>query len=119
MPTYLVTGGCGFIGSHLVDSLLAAGHQVRVIDDLSTGALTNLPAEREGLEVMQGCIANFELMRSAMKGCDGVFHLAAVASVQRANEDWLGTHVTYASNPRAASPGRLACAQRLRLSSHM
>ena len=87
MPTYLVTGGCGFIGSHLVDALLAAddANEVRVIDDLSTGSMSNVP-ERDRLTVTQGDIANFELMRAVMKGCDGVFHLAAVASVQRANE---------------------------------
>ena len=58
---------------------------MRVIDDLSTGAMSNL-TETERLSVTQGDIANFELMRAVMKGCDGVFHLAAVASVQRANE---------------------------------
>jgi UDP-glucose 4-epimerase len=87
MPTFLVTGGCGFIGSHLVDALLAADgeNRVRVIDDLSTGATGNLP-QHDRLTVTEGDIANLELMRAVMKGCDGVFHLAAVASVQRANE---------------------------------
>jgi len=89
MPTYLVTGGAGFIGSHLVDALLARGETVRVVDDLSTGKPDNLP---ENVELIKGDCADLELMRTAMKGCAGVFHLAAVASVQKSNEDWLGTH---------------------------
>eukprot|EP00440_Ansanella_granifera_P035739 gb/GFBE01038768.1/.p1 GENE.gb/GFBE01038768.1/~~gb/GFBE01038768.1/.p1 ORF type:complete len:310 (+),score=64.14 gb/GFBE01038768.1/:1-930(+) len=89
MPTYLVTGGAGFIGSHLVEALCAAGHAVRVVDNLSTGKKENLP---DGVEMVEGDVADLELMRAAVKGCDGVFHLAAVASVQKSNEDWLGTH---------------------------
>jgi len=91
MPTYLVTGGAGFIGSHMVEALLARGDGtvVRVVDDLSTGKRENVP---EGVELTEGDVADLELMRSVMKGCDGVFHLAAVASVQKSNEDWLGTH---------------------------
>lgn len=91
MPIYLVTGGCGFIGSHLVESLLGRGDGtvVRVVDDLSSGKRENVP---EGVELTVGDVANLDLMRTVMKGCDGVFHLAAVASVQKSNEDWLGTH---------------------------
>lgn len=89
MATYLVTGGCGFIGSHLADALVAAGHQVRIVDDLSTGKRENAPA---GAEIIVGDIADTGLMTKAMQGIDGCFHLAAIASVQRGNEDWLGTH---------------------------
>lgn len=89
MGTYLVTGGCGFIGSHLVEALLAKGHKVRVIDDLSTGKRENLPP---GIDLILGDVADAGVMRRAMMGIDGCFHLAAVASVQRGNEDWLGTH---------------------------
>lgn len=89
MGTYLVTGGCGFIGSHLVDALLGGGHEVRVVDDLSTGKRENLP---DGVELFLGDVADGALMRRAMMDVDGCFHLAAVASVQRGNEDWLGTH---------------------------
>eukprot|EP00933_Yihiella_yeosuensis_P083836 TRINITY_DN9811_c0_g1_i1.p1 TRINITY_DN9811_c0_g1~~TRINITY_DN9811_c0_g1_i1.p1 ORF type:complete len:312 (-),score=48.81 TRINITY_DN9811_c0_g1_i1:105-1040(-) len=91
MPTFLVTGGAGFIGSHLVEALLARGNgtSVRIIDDLSTGNRDNIP---EGVELVVGDAADIEVVRTAMKGCDGVFHLAAVASVQKSNEDWLGTH---------------------------
>lgn len=93
MPTYLVTGGAGFIGSHLVEALLArdSDTKVKVFDDLSTGKAENLPQDPR-VELTQGDIANADLMRSVMTGCDGVFNLAAVASVQRSNEDWLGTH---------------------------
>ena len=88
MAFWLVTGGCGFIGSHLVDALLARGDKVRVLDDLSTGRRSNLPG---GVEVMVGDVADAPVMARAMAGVDGCFHLAAVACVQRGNEDWLGT----------------------------
>jgi UDP-glucose 4-epimerase len=86
---FLVTGGAGFIGSHLVDSLLADGCSVRVLDDLSTGRLDNLDP-RAALIV--GDVADPAVVAGAMADIEGVFHLAAVASVARANEDWLGTH---------------------------
>jgi UDP-glucose 4-epimerase len=88
---YLVTGGCGFIGSHLVDALTAAGHSVRILDDLSTGSLAYTPGTAE---IIQGDVANLNTVRSAMRGVDGCFHLAAVASVERCNLDWPGTHRT-------------------------
>jgi len=91
MPLYLVTGGAGFIGSHLVDSLVRDGHRVRVLDDLSTGRRDNLPRD---IEFVLGDVADADLVKSAMAGTDGCFHLAAIASVARANEDWLGTHRT-------------------------
>ena len=88
---YLVTGGCGFIGSHLVDGLTAAGHRVRVLDDLSTGRLANLPP---GIEVIQGSVADACVVQAAMDGMDGCFHLAAIASVVRCEQDWAGAHAT-------------------------
>lgn len=91
MARYLVTGGAGFIGSHLVDALLTRGHTVRVLDDLSTGRAENLPS---GCMLVRGDVADPETVRRAMHGTAGCFHLAAVASVERANEDWLGTHRT-------------------------
>lgn len=90
MARYLVTGGCGFIGSHLVDALLEQEHQVRVLDDLSTGKLENVPAE--GVDIVLGDVADPPTVRRALAGMDGCFHLAAIASVQRANEDWIGAH---------------------------
>ena len=89
--TWLVTGGCGFIGSHLVDLLLARGDAVRVLDDLSTGRRANLDPRAE---LIVGDVADPDLVGRAAAGVDGIFHLAAVASVQRGNEDWLGTHRT-------------------------
>ncbi len=91
MPRYLVTGGCGFIGSHLAEALLAAGHQVRVLDDLSTGSVDNLPA---GATLLRGDVADPAVAREAVRGIAGCFHLAAIASVQRCTEDVLGTHRT-------------------------
>ena len=87
----LVTGGAGFIGSHLVDNLLADGFKVRVLDDMSTGRPSNLDARAE---LMVGDVADQNSVRAAMAGVAGVFHLAAVASVARSNEDWFGTHCT-------------------------
>jgi UDP-glucose 4-epimerase len=86
---YLITGGAGFIGSHLADALLAAGHRVRVLDDFSTGRRANLDAR---CEVVAGDVADPATVGAAMSGTDGCFHLAAIASVARGNEDWLGTH---------------------------
>ncbi len=91
MAIYLVTGGCGFIGSHLADLLLGAGHVVRILDDMSTGRPENRPAAAEFLE---GDVADPRLVADAMRGVDGCFHLAAVASVERGNHDWLGAHRT-------------------------
>jgi UDP-glucose 4-epimerase len=89
MGRFVVTGGAGFIGSHLVDALLAEGHAVRVVDDLSTGHRDNLDPRAE---LLVGDVADAGLMRRALARMDGCFHLAAVASVARGNEDWLGTH---------------------------
>jgi len=89
MANYLVTGGAGFIGSHLCESLLAEGHAVRVLDDLSTGKRDNLPPE---VEFIEASIVDRAALEAAMAGTDGCFHLAAIASVQRSTEDWLGTH---------------------------
>lgn len=89
MAHYLVTGGCGFIGSHLIDHLRAHGHSVRVLDDLSTGKRENLPAD---VPVQIGDVADPAAVQTAMNGVDGCFHLAAVASVERSREAWLATH---------------------------
>ncbi len=86
---YLVTGGAGFIGSHLCDALLARGERVRVLDDLSTGKRENVP---NGAELLVGNVADPVAVRDAAAGIQGCFHLAAIASVARGMEDWLGTH---------------------------
>lgn len=91
MAHHLITGGCGFIGSHLADRLLADGHRVTILDNLSSGRLENKPA---AARLVVGDVADSEAVREAMEGVDGVFHLAAVASVQRSRELWAETHRT-------------------------
>ena len=90
MALFLVTGGAGFIGSHLCDALLAAGRQVRVLDDFSTGHAANLDGR---CELVPGDVVDPAMVRAAMAGAAGCFHLAAIASVARGNEDWRGTHL--------------------------
>ncbi|MCR4428147.1 MAG: GDP-mannose 4,6-dehydratase [Caldiserica bacterium] len=83
MGTFLVTGGAGFIGSHLVDLLLSLGHQVKVLDNLSTGSLENLNQARGKIEFYQGDVRFPEKVPEAFRGVEGVFHLAAISSVER------------------------------------
>ncbi|HLI12851.1 MAG TPA: NAD-dependent epimerase/dehydratase family protein [Alphaproteobacteria bacterium] len=91
MPAYLVTGGCGFIGSHLCDALVARGDEVRVLDDLSTGRRSNLNPKAD---LVVGDVADGSAVAQAMRNVDGCFHLAAVASVERGNKEWVATHRT-------------------------
>jgi nucleoside-diphosphate-sugar epimerase len=79
----LVTGGAGFIGSHLVDHLLADGHEVRVLDDFSSGRESNLKDAKPKIELIRGSICEGEALARATAGCDIVFHEAAVPSVPR------------------------------------
>lgn len=88
---YLVTGGCGFIGTHLCELLVSKGHKLRILDDLSTGKRENAPA---GVDLMIGDVADAETVADAVAGMDGVFHLAAIASVERCNNQWLASHRT-------------------------
>lgn len=88
----LVTGGAGFIGSHLVDALLAQGHAVRVLDNLSMGRRGNLPLEHPRLQLIEGDVADAALVLQAVAGCSAVVHLAAVASVQASVDDPVSTH---------------------------
>lgn len=85
----LVTGGCGFIGSHLIDLLIENGHEVTVIDDLSTGYVDNL--NKKATHIL-GTITSPTFCRMAVAGKQWVFHLAAWARVQRSIDDTLGTH---------------------------
>ncbi len=94
----LVTGGAGFIGSHLVDALLMAGHDVRVLDDFSTGKPENLrgaeamaAAHGGHFQLIAGDVRSEFKMRDAVDGCAGVCHLAAVASVTQSLADPVGT----------------------------
>jgi len=88
---FTITGGCGFIGAHLATALIRRGDRVRIIDDLSTGRRDAPPAEAE---VMVDDIANADAVAEAVKGASGVFHLAAIASVERCNINWRESHRT-------------------------
>lgn len=88
----LITGGAGFIGSHLTDALLAKGYAVRVLDDLSTGKRSNLPLDNTRVELISGDVADAALVLRAAQGCQAVVHLAAVASVQASVDDPVKTH---------------------------
>jgi UDP-glucose 4-epimerase len=88
MPTYLVTGGAGFIGSHLCDELVKTA-KVYVLDDLSTGSEKNLTKE---VTLIKGDISDYDLVRDLISRVDGCFHLAAVVSVPLCNDDFLKAH---------------------------
>lgn len=79
MSTYVVTGGAGFIGSHITQQLLAKGHAVRIIDNFLTGKRENV---QPGAQLLEADIRDLEAIRPAFEGADGVFHTAALARVQ-------------------------------------
>lgn len=81
--SYLVTGGAGFIGSHIVDALLKEGYKVRVLDNLSTGKKENLKHVLDRIEFIQADIRDESIVRSAVKDVDYILHQAAIPSVQR------------------------------------
>ena len=94
----LVTGGAGFIGSHLVERLLANGGRVRILDNFSTGARTNLafaPKFRRRLEVIRGDIRNLSVVLRAARGVRAIYHQAAMRSVPRSVKDPLGANDQY------------------------
>jgi len=86
---YLITGGAGFIGSHLADELLRRDAEVVVLDDLSTGRLENLDAR---VRMVEGDVLDAVLVERLAKDCAGIFHLAAIASVPRCNDSWVQSH---------------------------
>jgi nucleoside-diphosphate-sugar epimerase len=86
---YCVTGGAGFIGSHLVEELLRRGTRVRVADDFSSGRRENIPP---GVEVVEGDLAVRAVARQAVAGCETVLHQAAIPSVPRSIQDPLRSH---------------------------
>jgi UDP-glucose 4-epimerase len=92
----LVTGGAGFIGSHLVEALARKGEHIRVLDNFSTGQRSNLTAIRPAPEIVEGDVADASI-DDAMRDVHTVYHLAAVASVQKSLEDPLETHRVCAS----------------------
>lgn len=91
MVKSLITGGAGFIGSHLVEGLLARGHSVRILDDFSSGKADNLKSVAAKVELIDGSVADADRIARAVAGCEQVFHLAAIPSVAKSIE-----------NPRAA-----------------
>lgn len=88
----LVTGGAGFIGSHLTERLLEANHEVVVLDDLSTGKPTNLSGVMNRIRLIEGSIVDTGTVDRAVEGCEVIFHLAALPSVKRSVENPAATH---------------------------
>ena len=121
----LVTGGAGFIGSHVVDALLASGSDVRVLDDFSTGKDENLDGAwalaaqgGAGLQVIEGDVRDEVRMRDAVDGCEAVVHLAAVPSVAQSVEDPVGCDsVTHGGTVNAVRQAAEAGAERFVLAS--
>lgn len=97
MATYLVTGGAGFIGSHIVDRLVAQGHAVRVLDNLATGNRNNLAHHGDRVEFLEGDLVDQEACRRAVEGVEVVFHQAALASVPRSVANPVETHAACAT----------------------
>lgn len=87
MSLMLVTGGAGFIGSHIVERLLGDGHSVRVLDNFSTGRRENLAAFGGGVDLVEGDIRDLGTVGRAVDGVDVIFHEAALASVPRSVDD--------------------------------
>lgn len=92
MAKYLVTGGAGFIGSNIVDRLLEDGHEVRILDNFSTGRRENIAHVGTDVDLLEGDIRSYERAHNACAGCDYVVHLAALPSVPRSVQDPLTTH---------------------------
>ena len=88
----LVTGGAGFIGSHLVEALVKEGYRVHVLDNLSTGRLSNLSSVKNDIVFFEGDIRDGGVLVEAVKNCDVIFHEAAVVSVTQSVNDPAGTH---------------------------
>jgi UDP-glucose 4-epimerase len=88
----LVTGGAGFIGSHLIEALLARGERVRVLDDFTTGKRANLRPFEGRVEIVEGSVTDPQAVGRAVQGCEVIYHLAALPSVARSVEEPLPTH---------------------------
>ncbi len=104
----LVTGGAGFIGSHIVDALLAQGWRVRVLDDLSTGHRSNISHALDRIDFVEGSIVDPATCARACRDVDTVFHQAAIPSVPRSVSDPGATHA-------ACSGGPPPCVRRIEL----
>ena len=97
MALHLVTGGAGFIGSHVVEALVRRGDHVRVLDSLVTGKRQNLGAVKSQIDFIEADLNDTAALARATQGCDVVFHQAALASVPRSIEDPLSTHAACAT----------------------
>ncbi len=113
----LVTGGAGFIGSHLVRRLLQDGHRVRVLDNFATGFRHNLDDMAPEIEVIEGDVRDLAVLRSAVRAVDTIFHQAALPSVPRSFADPIATHESNATGTlnvlvaaRDAGVRRVVCA---------
>jgi len=114
MRTFLVTGGAGFIGSHIAEALLKRGDRVRVLDNLSTGNRANIDHLGKDVEFIEGDITCAETVAAAVKGVDSIFHEAALASVPRSVKDPLKTHEACVTGTlNVLNEGRLAGVRRL------
>lgn len=97
MKRYLVTGGAGFIGSHIVDALVRRGESVRVLDNFSSGRRENIAHNLEAIEVLEGDLTDLETVRRAVAGVDYVLHLGAIPSVPRSVVAPLASHAANAT----------------------
>ena len=94
MAGFLVTGGAGFIGSHLVEHLQNRGEHVRVLDNFSTGKMENIEPFRERIDLIKGDVRDLKVCKEAVKGIDFILHQAAVCSVPKSIEDPVSTNET-------------------------
>jgi len=92
MSTYLVTGGAGFVGSHLVERLVKEGHEVRVLDNFISGFESNLEPFAKKIELVRGDIRDESVVKEIMSGVDFVLHQAALRAVQRSVSDPISTN---------------------------
>lgn len=114
----LVTGGAGFIGSHLVETLLSQGYEVRVLDNFSSGSHDNLLGCIDRIELIKGDIRDFETLRRACEGMDAVLHQAAVASVlQSVQEPHLTHDINVNGTLNVLEAARLAGVKKVNLAS--
>lgn len=110
---YLVTGGAGFIGSHISDRLLADGHRVRILDNFSTGKRENIP-DSDGVEVIEGDVGDYDTVCASMEQVDRVFHEAAIASVPETVGNPLASErVNYRGTLNILEAARHAAVQRV------
>lgn len=97
MRTFLVTGGAGFIGSHIAETLVRRGDRVRVLDNLSTGFAANMDSFRDRIEFIEGDVVDAQTVAQAAEGVDCIFHEAALASVPLSVERPLDSHAACAT----------------------